>query len=98
MSRIMEPTGWQAFNYSNPPKGLCWLEVERPETWCDTAYDGSDVGGYTGKTHRLVVLADVQAGECGPEFEWIEQADCGTVDDNDTVLRFLPLTPPELPA
>lgn len=93
-----QPTnGWQPFDYSSPPQGVFWLEVERPETWCDAGDDGRDIGGYTGQTRRLVVLGEVWASDAGPEFERVSQADCGEVDDGDTVLRFLPLTPPQLP-
>jgi len=89
--------GWQPFDYSDPPEGVFWIEVERPETWCDADYDGRAIGGYTGETRRMVVLASVYAGEDGPEFDGVGGGEHGEVEDDDGVLRYLPLTPPEAP-
>lgn len=88
-------TEWQPFNYCEPPTGLCWLEVERPETWCDAGDDGRTIGGYTGAIQRLVVLAEVYPGDDGmAAFEGAGYGDLGKVEDGDAVRRFMLLTPP----
>ncbi len=97
MTEHQSTTHWQAFDYAAPPTGLCWIEVERPETWCDAGDDGRTVGGYTGKTERRVVLAEVYPTDDGPAFEVVGYGDHGCVKDDDTARRFLPLTPPEPP-
>lgn len=86
--------GWQPFDHKNPPEGHCWLEVERPETWSDSDETGRDIGGYTGKTHRIIALAFVYRGNDGPEFDRVEGSDFPDVEAEDAVLRFMPLTAP----
>ncbi len=87
---------WLQFDYNTPPEGVCWLNVERPETWCDADYDGRSIGGYTGKTERVVVLAEVYCGENGiTTFESVLGEEFGAVRDDDVVLSFMRLTPPK---
>ena len=93
-----EPQGWQPFDCANPPEGLCWLEVERADTWCDVDDYGKNIGGYTGQVDRIVILAGVYPGEHGPEFDYVEGSEFGQVEDTDIVRRFLPLQAPEPPS
>lgn len=89
---------WQPFVYASPPDGLCWLLVERPETWCDAGEAGRTVGGYTGKMQRVVVLAEVYGTDAGPAFESVGYGDHGSVADDDLVVSFIPLAAPSAPA
>lgn len=93
---VRKTTDWQPFDYANPPEGMCWLEIERPDTWCDVDDYGKSIGGYTGDVDRLVVLAGVYRGEHGPEFDPVDGCEFGEVEDHDTVRRFMPLTAPPL--
>lgn len=93
-----EGAGWQPFDYKAPPEGLCWLDVERPETWSDSDDTGRDIGGYTGRTHRVVALAFVYPGNDGPEFDRVEGSEFSDVERDDAVRRFMPLTAPTLAA
>lgn len=94
-----QTTGWQPFDYAAPPEGLCWLEIERPETWCDASDDGRTVGGHTGRVQRMMVLAEVYPGDEGmTAFGRVGSGEYGEVRDEDAVHRFMPLTPPEMPA
>ena len=98
MADDQKTTDWQVFDYAAPPTGLCWIEVERPETWCDAGDHGRTVGGYTGQTERRVVLAEVYPTDDGPGFYAIGYGDHGSVRAiEDTARRFLRLVPPELP-
>lgn len=92
----MPDPDWKPFDYQNPPDGLCWLEVERADTWCDVDDYGKSIGGYDGTVTRLVVLAGVYPGKHGPEFDPVERSEFGEVDDTDTVRRFMPLAAPPL--
>jgi len=89
--------GWQPFVYASPPDGLCWLLVERPETWFDAGDDGRDVGGYTGQMEMVVVLAEVYGTDTGPAFESVGYGDHGHVGDDDLVVSFIPLSAPSTP-
>lgn len=98
LEKAMSISSWRPFDYANPPEGLMWLEVERPETWCDAADDGRTVGGYTGDTQRVVVLASVYMDEeHGVRFDCPLVDDRGDVRSSDRVHRYLLLTPPDLP-
>jgi len=88
------PVAWSEFDYASPPDGLCWVEVERPETWCDVDYQGRSVGGYTGETTVVVVLTEISMTSHGPDFGVVGSGDFGRVDHDDRVVRFLSLTAP----
>ncbi|MFN6998898.1 MAG: hypothetical protein ACK4ST_02550 [Elioraea tepidiphila] len=91
--------GWREFDPSDLPDGLCWVEVERPETWCDAGDDGRTVGGYTDKSARLMVLVEAYRTDAGVAFERVGYGEHGEVRRDDTVRRWMPLiTPAEVEA